>query len=129
MEFNERKMIWDSRNQEPLYAMNEAGLHAVVQPKNQEWNRCLSRCFAAEITVGLLCGGLILVGMNVLSFGDLALAWLATLPWMKIAALTAAAIAKWRRRSAFPRAMSEIKISHIKTHLKNLTKEEQSYGV
>ena len=27
MEFNELKMIWDSQNQEPLYAMNEAALN------------------------------------------------------------------------------------------------------
>ena len=84
MEFNEMKMIWDSQNQEPLYAMNEAALHAVVQRKNQEWNRCQSRCFAAEITIGLVCGALMLVCAGVLIFGDPA--WLATMPWMKITA-------------------------------------------
>ena len=84
MEFNEMKMIWDSQNQEPLYAMNEAALHAVVQRKNQEWNRCLSRCFAGEITVGLVCGALMAICAGALGLGDPA--WLATLPWMKIAA-------------------------------------------
>ena len=84
MEFNEMKMIWDSQNQEPLYAMNEAALHAVVQRKNQEWNCCLSRCFAAEITIGLLCGALMFVCAGALIFGDPAR--LATLPWLKVAA-------------------------------------------
>ena len=31
MEFSEMKMIWDSQNQEPLYAMNEAALQEIVQ--------------------------------------------------------------------------------------------------
>ena len=35
MEFSEMKMIWDSQNQEPLYAMNEGALQAIVQRKNQ----------------------------------------------------------------------------------------------
>lgn len=84
MEFNKLKTIWDSQDQEPLYATNEAALHAVVQRKNQEWNRCLSRCFAAEITIGMVCGALMLICAGALIFGDPA--WLATLPWMKVAA-------------------------------------------
>ena len=61
MEFNELKVIWDSRNQEPLYAMNEAALQAIIQRKNQESDRCLSRCFATEITIGLVCGALMFI--------------------------------------------------------------------
>src|ERR1044071_4797253 len=70
MEFSEMKIIWDSQNQEPLYAMNEAALHSIVQRKNQEWNRCLARCFALEIGVGLFCAVLMLVYAAVLAFGD-----------------------------------------------------------
>jgi hypothetical protein len=84
MEFNELKMIWDSQNQEPLYAMNEAALHRIVQRKNQEWNSCLSRCFATEITVGVICGVLMFLCAGALLFGGPAL--LATLPRMKAAA-------------------------------------------
>jgi hypothetical protein len=84
MEFNEMKMIWDSQTQEPLYAMNEAALHGIVQRKNQEWNRCLSCCFAAEITIGLACGALMLLCVGGLIFGEPA--WLASLPWMKVTA-------------------------------------------
>jgi len=83
MEFSELKMIWDSQNQEPLYAMNEAALQGIVQRKNQEWNRCLSCCFTTEITIGLVCGALMLVCAGMAIFG--AAAWLAALPWIKIA--------------------------------------------
>ena len=78
MEFSEMKIIWDSQNQEPLYAMNEAALHSIVQRKNQEWNRCLARCFALEIGVGLFCALLMLVYAAVLAFGDQS--WLIK-PW------------------------------------------------
>src|SRR6266404_4555681 len=83
MEFDELKMIWDSQNQEPLYAMNEAALHGIVQRKNQEWNRCLSCCFAAEITIGVVCGALMLICAAALIFADSA--WLAALSWTKVA--------------------------------------------
>ncbi|MEY2579470.1 MAG: hypothetical protein QOI49_2294 [Verrucomicrobiota bacterium] len=83
MEFSELKMIWDSQNQEPLYAMNEAALQGIVQRKNQEWNRSLSCCFTTEITIGLICGALMLVCAGMAIFGDTA--WLAALPWIKVA--------------------------------------------
>jgi hypothetical protein len=83
MEFSELKMIWDSQNQEPLYAMNEAALQGIVQRKNREWNRCLSCCFATEITIGVICGALMLVCAGVAIFADTA--WLAALSWIKVA--------------------------------------------
>ena len=84
MEFNEMKMIWDSQNQEPLYAMNEAALRAIVQRKNQESERCLSRCFATEITVGVICGALMFLCAGALLVSGPGL--LAALPRMKTAA-------------------------------------------
>ena len=84
MDFNELKMIWDSQNQEPLYAMNEAALQAIIQRKNQESDRCLSRCFATEITIGVICGALMFVCAGGLLFDGSAL--LAALPRMKAAA-------------------------------------------
>jgi hypothetical protein len=83
MEFTELKMIWDTQNQEPLYAMNEAALHGIIQRKNEEWNRCLSCCFTTEITIGLICGALMLVAAGLAIFGDPV--WLAALPWIKVA--------------------------------------------
>ena len=98
MEFEEMKMIWDSQNHEPLYAMNEAALHRVVQRRLQVWQRCLSRSFAAEISVGLFTGAVMLIYAGVLMFGDPA--WLITRrgssvtvsPWDIAALLTAGAI-------------------------------------
>ncbi len=77
MEFNQLKRTRTSRNQKPLYAI-KAAFNPIVQRQNEEGNRCSGRCFAGEITVGVVCGGLVLVCTGVLSFGDLALAWLAT---------------------------------------------------
>ncbi len=85
MDFSEMKMIWDSQNQEPLYAMNEAALHAVVQRRSEEWDRCLARCFVMEITLGLACGLLMLVCAGALAFGHQA--WLATFSWVKVTIL------------------------------------------
>ena len=70
MEFEEMKLIWDSQNNEPLYAMNEGALHRVVQRRLTNWQTCLSRSFAVEIAVGLACGVLMLVYAAVLVFGD-----------------------------------------------------------
>ena len=70
MELSELKMIWDSQNEEPLYAMNEAALHQIVQRRNQDMNRCLARCFTLEITVGLVCFAVILAYAGILAFGD-----------------------------------------------------------
>ena len=82
MEFDELKRIWDSQNEEPLYALNEAALHRIIQRKNEEWNRCLACCFRAEITIGLICGALMLVcaGASLVAGPG----WLATLSWIKV---------------------------------------------
>jgi hypothetical protein len=81
MDFNELKTIWDSQNQEPLYAMNESALHAIVHRRSEEWNRCLACCFATEITIGLVCGVLMFVCAGALIFSDRP--WFATLSWMQ----------------------------------------------
>jgi hypothetical protein len=84
MEFNEMKIIWDSQNQGPLYAMNEAALQAIIRRRNRESERCLSRCFAIEITVGVICGALMFLCAGALLGSGPAL--LAALPRMKAAA-------------------------------------------
>jgi len=84
MEFSEMKMIWDSQNQEPLYAMNEGALRAIVQRKNQESERCLSRCFATEIAIGTICSALMLLCAGALLVSGPGL--LAALPRMKAVA-------------------------------------------
>lgn len=83
MDFEEMKVIWDSQNQEPLYTLDETALHAVVRRRNQEFQRCAACRYAAEIGIGLACGVLMFVCAGVFAFGDAA--WLATLPWPKVA--------------------------------------------
>lgn len=39
MEFNEMKKIWDSQNNEPLYAINEKALHDNIKQKGHNINR------------------------------------------------------------------------------------------
>lgn len=39
MEFEDMKVIWDSQEQEPLYAVNEDGLQAVLRKKAEEFKR------------------------------------------------------------------------------------------
>ena len=70
MEFSELKMIWDSQNEEPLYAMNEAALHRVVRRRSEEINRCMSRCYLMEIASGFIFGGFMLVCAGALAFGE-----------------------------------------------------------
>ncbi len=78
MEFSEMKVIWDSQNQEPLYAMNEAALHSIVHRKNQEWSKCLARAFALEIGAGLFSAALMFAYAAILACGNQS--WLIK-PW------------------------------------------------
>jgi hypothetical protein len=39
MEFDDLKVIWDSQNEEPLYAVNEDGLQAMLRKKAQAFKR------------------------------------------------------------------------------------------
>ncbi len=89
MELSELKMIWDSQNEEPLYAMNEAALHGVVRRRNEEINSCISRCYMLEITMGVLCGALMLIGAFSLTFGGPA--------WLAIFSSVKAAVTPWDR--------------------------------
>jgi len=80
MELDELKLILDSQNQEPLYAMNEAALQRLVRRRTEEISRALSRCYLAEITIGVSCGGLMLVCAAALAFGGPAWA----VAWIKV---------------------------------------------
>ena len=84
MESNELKMICDSQNVKPLYAMNEDALHAVVQRQNAEWNRGSCRYSASEITIALVCSASIVLCAAVL--GVRSAIWLVMLPWLRVVA-------------------------------------------
>ena len=63
--------------------MNEAALQAIIRRRNQESERCLSRCFATEITAGVICGALMFLCAGALLVSGPAM--LAALPRMKTA--------------------------------------------
>ena len=37
MEFEEMQVIWNSQDEEPLYALNEAGLRAILRDKSRRF--------------------------------------------------------------------------------------------
>ncbi|MGH7937173.1 MAG: hypothetical protein ACREFG_01580, partial [Chthoniobacterales bacterium] len=79
-------MIWDSQNQEPLYAINEAALHRIVLQRSEEWRRCLARCFLMEITAGVIYGVVTLIGASALALGSPR--WLAGFSWIRVPVTT-----------------------------------------
>jgi len=125
MEFSELKMIWDSQNEEPLYAVNEAALQRSVQRRTEESQRCLSRCYAVEILVGVISGAFMLVCAGMLAFVDST--WFVSPSWMKaavshwhvLALLLAAAI--WFYYSAYmylARKRQQERVGHFDSSLR-----------
>lgn len=79
MELEELKLIWDAQSREHVFALDESALHAMVQPRNDEFNRHALCRYSAEITIGLVCGTVMLLAAAVL--GCAPAASLAGLPW------------------------------------------------
>lgn len=60
MEFDEMKLIWDSQNNEPLYAINQEALNRKVQHKSKSVTRMLDFTDVMMIVVNLV-GGIVLI--------------------------------------------------------------------
>lgn len=56
MEFDEMKVIWDSQNEEKLYAINEQALYAQIQRKGKSVRRLLQRFELVMVGVNTLVG-------------------------------------------------------------------------
>lgn len=82
MDFEQLKVIWDSQNTEPHYAINAAELHDVVRRRNDEFNRRESRRYRGEIWGALIFGALILTNAGALGWGDLK--WVASIDWVRV---------------------------------------------
>ena len=63
MEFEDMKVIWDSQEKAPLYAMNEEGLHDLLRGKGrkfrrlifwQQWQSYLSSLFVVLVIFAIL---------------------------------------------------------------------------
>ena len=61
MEFEDMKLIWDSQNNEPLYAINQEALYRQIQSKSRSITRLLDRKDLKMIVANLLVGILLIV--------------------------------------------------------------------
>lgn len=76
MDFEAMRVIWNSQNQEPLYAIDEAALHASVQRKSRTIRRRLLWRDIREISLGLLAGIAFFVFAGMLAVGHEDGSWL-----------------------------------------------------
>jgi hypothetical protein len=85
MDFEEMKVIWDSQNNEPLYAVDEKALHAQIQRRCRQFNRKILWRDIREVFGGIVValwialeGGLLFIrgqGLALLpKYGDMPLA-------------------------------------------------------
>ena len=97
MEFEEIKVLWDSQNEERLYAVNQAGLHAMLLRKSRDFQRAVFWRDLREISSGIVaCAGFLLFGALLAAGQPERVAWWfnvkATPAALDLAALTIAAI-------------------------------------
>lgn len=59
MEFEEMKKIWDTQNNQPLYAIDEVALHGRVKAKKNSTKRVTSKTEIVLIAANLFAGSLI----------------------------------------------------------------------
>ena len=69
MNFEEMRVIWNSQNDEPLYAIDRAALHASVRRKSRAFMRRVFWRDIREISIGLLAGTGFFVFGGMLAFG------------------------------------------------------------
>lgn len=68
MDYDDIKVIWDSQNEAPLYAVNEAGLRAGIQRQHRAFVRRIFWRDVRDIGIGLVYGAGILVFGGILAF-------------------------------------------------------------
>jgi len=69
MDFEEMRVIWNAQNDEPLFAIDQAALHASVRRKSRAFVRRVFWRDIREISIGLLAGTGFLVFGGMLAFG------------------------------------------------------------
>jgi hypothetical protein len=82
VDFEELKVVWDSQNDEPLYAMNAKALGAMIRRRIETEHRRTAWSHGREIVINFATG-LALFGLgSVLAWGEPA--WLATRSWVQV---------------------------------------------
>ena len=61
MEFDDMKKIWDTQNNEALYAINESALHKRIQAKKRGTKRMTSMTEIILIAANLIAGGMVII--------------------------------------------------------------------
>jgi len=92
MNFEELKVVWDSQNREPLYAISQTALHEIVRRRRDEEHQTTAVRHAVESIGNAVAGLATLVAAGWVAWGDPA--WLATvsrvpapLPYWTVAGL------------------------------------------
>ena len=93
MEFTEMKIIWDSQNEEKLYAINESALYAQIQKKGKSVGRLLRRFEMTIIGVNVLVAVLLLVAALINQFDT----FYYLLPVVYLAYALVALVWRWSR--------------------------------
>jgi hypothetical protein len=82
MDFEQLKVIWDSQNDEPLYAVDGAALHAIVRRRKEQEHRRTAWCYGREIAINIVMGFVMFVGAGLLAWADRD--WLQSLSWINV---------------------------------------------
>ena len=70
MEFEEMRLVWDSQKNEPLYAVNRAGLHAMLIRKSRAVRRAVFWQDLREISMGICACALLVTFAGLLMNGE-----------------------------------------------------------
>jgi hypothetical protein len=70
MDFEHMKVLWDSQNNEPLYAVNQSDLHAMLLRKSRKFKRAIFWRDLWEISIGIVAGVGFLVFVGLLTTGQ-----------------------------------------------------------
>lgn len=94
VEFAEMKIIWDSQNEEKLYAINERALYAQIKRKGKSVGRLLRRFDVVMIGVNVLVA-VVLLGTALINDAD---TFYHLLPGIYLAYALVALVWRWSRR-------------------------------
>ncbi len=84
MNFEDVKVIWDSQNEQPLFAVNETALHAMVRRRNRASRRGAAWTQYREIVLGLIFSLLMIGTVGVITSADPA--GVAGFSWIRVPA-------------------------------------------
>ena len=82
MDFEQVKVIWDSQNEAPLYAVDQTSMHGIIRRRQQAEHRRTAWRYGREIAINALVGSVMAVLAAALAFADSD--WLQSLSWINV---------------------------------------------